>query len=135
MPHAVGAPLGRPVTSPRGPEPRRHPEADEPSPSPEIDFSALRSDPEKRRLIPYLLRHGGTEERVLSEWVRSAEVGLLPYGGAWRTAEEIEHVQRRARRRSWIVLLELLLILGALLAFNLLGYRFFPNVLWFLSFG
>jgi len=123
------------VTSPRGPEPTRQPEADEPKPLPGIDFSALRSDPEKRLLIPYLLRHGGSEERVLSEWVRYAETGLLPYGGAWRTAEEIERLHRRARRRSWIVLLELLLILGALLAFDLFAYRFFPNALWFLSFG
>ena len=85
-------------------------------------------------LMEYLLRHSGSDLRLLQDWVSKTEKGLLPYAGTWHTPESIERLIRQARRRSWLVLLELLILFGVVLALNVLGFRFFDQVISFLSF-
>jgi len=48
--------------------------------------------------------------------------GLLPWDGQWLAAEEIEREQRRARKRAWTTLGELLLLFAVMGAADFILY-------------
>ena len=67
--------------------------------------------PEKAR---QLIEKVGLDPSQAAECEKRLAQGLLPYAGRWRTPEEIDALHRKARARSWIVLLNVVIVLAAI---------------------
>ncbi len=71
-------------------------------------FAALTPEAARR-----LIEKAGLDPSLAAECEKRLAQGLLPYGGRWRTPEEIAALHRKLRARSWVVLVNVVLVLAA----------------------
>ncbi len=69
-----------------------------------------------------LVKHSRSDDLMLKDWLRKADMDLMPYQGVWRSRDEIQQLHVRRARRSWLVLVELVLAFGAFVAANVLAF-------------
>jgi hypothetical protein len=70
------------------------------------------------RTIVDLMVHHSRSPRVFREWATCYQRGLLPYEGTWQTPKDIARRRRLKARRSWIIVLELVLAFAGLTLVN-----------------
>ena len=69
-----------------------------------------------------------TDNKRRNIWLRNIRSGLLPYNGEWKTLDEIEKIQTVNKRRNWLGLFEITVILVLFLAFDALLFLIIYNL-------